>query len=440
MLVKLVVKNFKSIGSEPGVELELKPITLLFGLTGSGKSNILEAIWRLSRILTGTAYIHSLWAIEPKYENEDMIFHKASSKNPIIFKIISTIPTDSFKELQYLASEVGITIRENSYLSWEIAYGHEYAAQEVSINDQTVLRIGLAEGKYMVLKPEEYKEIYASNPHLLSPGAFMLSAPKEDEEKLKECEPRSKLSMRIVKLIQNELVHNYVSRVALLSPIRGRTPYYGDDSKSPREMGLAGENLIECLSILSSSRRYREEWDAVKRWASDLRIIDLYAGFRGSHKLGSDYQDDKLNVVLELAQASHGARQALSVICQLFWPHQGLILIEEPEISLHPEAVSQLPLMFYDAVKFGKQIIATTHSTILPMALSRAVKLAIKEGPYEDPNDLIAVYEIEKGSKGTFARKLMLNEYGYIKGYIPSFFEVERRLLREWEETIPSKV
>ena len=43
MLSRVVIKNFKSIG-EPGVDLALKPLTLLVGPNGGGKSSILEAI------------------------------------------------------------------------------------------------------------------------------------------------------------------------------------------------------------------------------------------------------------------------------------------------------------------------------------------------------------------------------------------------------------
>lgn len=43
MWTKLIVKNFKSIG-EKGIDLELKPLTLLVGPNGSGKSSILQSI------------------------------------------------------------------------------------------------------------------------------------------------------------------------------------------------------------------------------------------------------------------------------------------------------------------------------------------------------------------------------------------------------------
>ena len=43
MISKVAITNFKSIG-DPGVDLELKPLTLLVGPNGGGKSSILEAI------------------------------------------------------------------------------------------------------------------------------------------------------------------------------------------------------------------------------------------------------------------------------------------------------------------------------------------------------------------------------------------------------------
>jgi len=166
-------------------------------------------------------------------------------------------------------------------------------------------------------------------------------------------------------------------------------------------------------------------------------LADLRSGFRGAHTLSADFRDKDLNVTPNLAYASHGARQILCVIAQLFSPTQEIILIEEPEISLHPESVAKLPLMFLDAIRMGKQIIATTHSPILPLALSRMVKKAKEERLCENPNELIAVYEVEKDREGTKAKRLMLDERGYIRGYIESFYKIERELLREWEEELP---
>ena len=118
--------------------------------------------------------------------------------------------------------------------------------------------------------------------------------------------------------------------------------------------------------------------------------------------------DRELNVRLGLALSSSGARQIMTVITQLFWaPKGGLLMIEEPEISLHPKAQIDVLEMFAEAIKQdGKQIIATTHSHIMLQALGYVVSKGWLSR--ED----IAVYHVEKGKTGTKAKQLPLGKGG----------------------------
>lgn len=136
-----------------------------------------------------------------------------------------------------------------------------------------------------------------------------------------------------------------------------------------------------------------------------------------------------------MALASHGSRQILTIITNLLWCEPGSIfLIEEPEISLHPEAQVKVCELFAVAIAQRKQIIATTHSHFLLSALG----IPVQEGRLR-PED-IAVYHIEKKpDSGTVAERLLVNEKGYIEGWIPSFADVERRLLKEWIKTVPEE-
>ncbi|RZN35462.1 MAG: hypothetical protein EF813_08645 [Methanosarcinales archaeon] len=101
------------------------------------------------------------------------------------------------------------------------------------------------------------------------------------------------------------------------------------------------------------------------------------------------------------------------------------------EISLHPGSQVLLTELFAEAIAEGKQIIITTHSEFLPLALRRPIKnglLAL---------DAIALYHVMKDEGGTTAEKLDLTEDGYVRGWIPSFAEIEDDLLGEWTETVP---
>ena len=140
-----------------------------------------------------------------------------------------------------------------------------------------------------------------------------------------------------------------------------------------------------------------------------------------------------MKITLPLSLSSAGTRQVLSIITQLIWePFGSINIIEEPEISLHPEAQLQLVDLFAQVVKGGRQILITTHSSILLMALSHAVmeqKLNARA---------VAIYHVEKKARtGTVAKPLPMNEKGYIRGWVPSFAKVERKLMREWVRNLP---
>ena len=126
----------------------------------------------------------------------------------------------------------------------------------------------------------------------------------------------------------------------------------------------------------------------------------------------------------------------MPLIIQLFWSDpDSIILIEEPEISLHPELQIRLLEMFAEVIKGeNKQIIATTHSVFMIQAIGFAVQNGWLDA------DQIAVYHIEKKKNvGTVAKELKVKKTGYIAGWIPSFAKVERKLLKEWASTLPDE-
>jgi len=247
----------------------------------------------------------------------------------------------------------------------------------------------------------------------------------------------SDIAMEIVRLLKTRLLN----QVFLISAIRGQTEFeekiIGDiDTKSLKVSGVGtyGRYLIPVLSLIYSNREYEKVYGKIDKWATNFGLNKFSAGWKGGLALGSDYVDNRLDVVLNLAMASHGSKQILSVITQLFWSESGtIIMIEEPEISLHPDSQAHLVELFAEAIREDKQIIITTHSEFIPLTLS----IPIQKGLLKI--DDIAVYHVEKGQKGTAIKRLELTSKGYVKGWIPSFAELEERLLKEWLETVPEE-
>jgi energy-coupling factor transporter ATP-binding protein EcfA2 len=253
MLSRVVIKNFKSIGG-PGVDLELRPLTLLVGPNGSGKSSILEAIAVASQQnVSGKLTSFPTWAsIVPHW----------NANNPTEIIDIYFDPVDQGDKLGFSGSAGGI---EN-------------------------LNIKL-------LTDDEAK--------------------KDVTQKLK-----------------GELDH----KTFLISSVRGDVPYHTNVNINPQWVGVRGQNLIQLLSIIFGQIRHETIADKVIQWARRFGMATIGAGVRSNDQggiLGSDYRDDRLKSVHDLALASSGTKQILTVITQLFWSPEGsLLMIEEPEISL----------------------------------------------------------------------------------------------------------
>jgi len=351
MISRVTIKNFKSIG-EPGVDLELKPLTLLVGPNGGGKSSILEAIAvAIQRNPTGTLTQFRTW---------EAIIHKTND-------------IEATTELYFDAGE------QNANLGLRWTYGtHGQKNIEYLVNEEV---------------------------------------------------SRS----RAVKASIDRQASESQRNTFLLGSVRGDVPYLANTSTEPDRIGIHGEHLLLLLAIIFGQRRYQDAARGIARWAERFGISELNAGIRGSGQSGSDYWDNELKVVLDVVLSSSGAKQILTVITQLFWSPKGsLLMIEEPEISLHPKAQVDVLQMFSEAIrKDDKQIIATTHSLILLQALGYVVQKG-----WLSREDM-AVYHIEKRRTGTSAKQLPLGKEGYIRGWVPSYTKVERELLREWAKTLP---
>ena len=96
------------------------------------------------------------------------------------------------------------------------------------------------------------------------------------------------------------------------------------------------------------------------------------------------------------------------------------VMIEEPEIHLHPKAQAELAEVLAEvALEEDKQVIMTTHSEHITGRLLTLVA----EGKLT-PDD-VAIYAFEKDEEGVCtAKDLRINPEGTIEGSIGDFFEV----------------
>ena len=199
-----------------------------------------------------------------------------------------------------------------------------------------------------------------------------------------------------------------------------------DAAIAPNWIGPKGEHLLQIISSIYLSHEYRDVKDKIVKWASKFGMQDLSVSLDfKENRLSSYFLDDSTKTILNTASSGFGSRQVLAILVQIFVSEkQDIILIEEPEISLHPEAQIHLPVVFSGgALLDQKSIIATTHSHFFILALNLPIKKNVIRA------DEIAIYSFEKTNEGTKVTKLELDENGYPKGWIPSFTKTESELM-----------
>lgn len=434
MITKLKVSNYKSIGML-GINIDVKPLTVLLGANGTGKSSVLEAICIITQS-KNKSLLASLQKGElVQYSNVESLGHKGESKREIVIEIhvglnknelASILEKEDFIDM---SSWSPIITKQGS-----IGYRHSYipdtqeVRQSIVVGGEEKIRIG-----YIKTGDSSYQNVIefprVENPlisrdvqPILVKGMFLQQHSDEIYARV------ARLAETAREIIGSKLL----DKVFLISAFRGDVKLEGKATAKPNWVGKQGQNLIEMLSLIWGNRRYKEIREKISGWAEKFEIHGLNAGWRGDSVLGVDFTDSTFNTPLILALAGYGSRQVLSIITQLFCSQSGdIIMVEEPEISLHPNAQALLPELFADAINEGKQVIITTHSETMPLALRRP----IKNGKIRARD--IAVYHAKKKKKGTEFSKLVLTEDGYVRGWIPSFAEVESQLLKEWSQTIP---
>ena len=112
------------------------------------------------------------------------------------------------------------------------------------------------------------------------------------------------------------------------------------------------------------------------------------------------------------------------------------VLIEEPEIHLHPKAQADLASVLVEEAKSGgKQIIMTTHSEHVAGRLLTMVA----EGKLS--TDELAIYSFEKDETGVCsASEIEVTDRGQVNGGLKSFFETDLDEMRRYVEALRATV
>jgi Uncharacterized conserved protein len=450
VIKKVVVKNFKCIKE---LELELAPLTILVGPNGSGKSSILEAIALMAQCAKlGTNPRGALCGELVEYEDLKSILPAGREDAELTLGLSLDIRIEEVKE----AFEKDLIEFSNRAADLSSPYRESYTTYLKLLQDLSQYM----SGREVVEVRYEYSYAYdtARHAHTLCIGKHCMSYGRNGlEEKWSTGSPKLQLEagdaflafFRIAyceskfTLSVMDAVRRRLAKVYYISAERGGMPWRYDASEKHGWVGKRGEHTLEVVAELMKPPN-DERWAPYGILCELFGVRRAWAGWEEGSYLTSSYVDPYLGSAHKFPLLGHGAKQLLPVIAQLAYSEPGsVILVEEPEISLHPAHQRLLPVLFGLAVTESKQIIVTTHSSYFPLSLNLVLEgegYALKgwtptgEREYRvklSPRD-VAVYHVTRDEEGwTRVERLEVDEKGLKKG-IPSFIDVEREILRSF--------
>jgi predicted ATPase len=442
MITQISIINFKSIKKIE--KMQLKPLTLLTGVNSSGKSNIMEAVSffaQAARLRKTRSHDFNInlkttftYGDTRRYPAnlQDFIVHKKDSsklvtitvnlqpKEPLVGQLLDLMGakhTSVFQGRVYRRK-----IRSIGY-SYSFRLSDSFYRQRIFLNRLPFISIEGQEHHRKIVSPKKFSgETVDQSPQFIFD--WMVFQARKSNKELDLYLDISRLILRTI-LDQMEKTYFMSGERGILEP--ERPPPIQQESISSW-VGARGENLFEILSRCFT--REPEKAASIRKWADRFQLNNIRGGF-AERALEINFRDRQLQTDLNSILAGLGSRQILSLITQIFWSEpESVIMVEEPEISLHPENQVLLHELFSEAITQGKQIICSTHSPFFILALSKIVKKKLLK------TDQIAIYEVHKDETGTKIKQLELNKHGFIVSGVPSFMKVEEDLFRDWSKSL----
>ncbi|OGH57629.1 MAG: hypothetical protein A3G34_13920 [Candidatus Lindowbacteria bacterium RIFCSPLOWO2_12_FULL_62_27] len=137
--------------------------------------------------------------------------------------------------------------------------------------------------------------------------------------------------------------------------------------------------------------------------------------------------DKQSRIPVNLINDGFGINQVVYLWAKLYRPEISTVLIEEPEVHLHPTVIRNFARALCAFVKDeGKQVLLTTHSEQFVSSIATAVSEGIAS-----PSD-IGCYLTLKEKKTTKFQPQKINEKGQIDGGLTSFIEAEIEDLKKF--------
>ncbi len=435
MITKLSLTNFKSWREIR--DMRLAPITGLFGTNSSGKTSILQLLLMLKRttespdrfqplelgiqpglVDLGTfkdvIHAHNTntvldWTLEWSLDKPHRILDAEGDPHKVLFQGQDL----GFSCAIDLGEGNGMHVRRFSYEFDQCQFAYESITGK---NSEYRLNLRNEGSRF---KFKRYKGRAWNLPKPVKCYGY----PNETYGYFQNAGFLSDFQLYLVKLFE---------RVFYLGPLRAYpVRQYVWGGAQPADMGPSGEHVI--AAILSSrergvtiSRGKGKPKTTVEQYVAEwLKTLGLIHDFQvtllseGSNLYQVQVRKTEASSPVLITDVGFGISQLLPVITLCYYvPEGSTILLEQPEIHLHPSVQAGLADVLIDAMRVRKiQIIVESHSE----HLLRRIQRRIAEGKELFDED-VALYFCRFDGDHSVLDPLELDVYGNIRNWPKDFF------------------
>jgi predicted ATPase len=486
MLKAFSVRNFKCIRDSG--KIEVKPLTIFIGPNSSGKSSILQFLLVLKQTVEAidsespfSTYKREGYVDVGSYE--DYIF-KNEKDGSLSFKLYfegkTTIETETI--IRYKKDEVyvdsftvdldGNTIKINSkgeieqnLINESLLTGISKASSKGNTERLMSEILGVLPpsfGKEQLFRRVKFYYIFPrfhyvpflsdfydirkslkkkeSEVHESVSAAYETET-RDEEKEISEYLASIKIfskSIEDLEFFPHDLSTTF-ENLFYVGPLREHPQrYYFISGEKPIHVGTKGERAVEVLYV--TAKTSKSVFQKISYWFRKLGFGEvsvesitesLYILLVSHPTIKKGHQDLQVNI----ASVGFGASQILPVIVEGFYaPQNAIIIIEQPEIHLHPRLQAEMGDLLIDIAKTGKRLIIETHSEHMLLRIQRR----IAEGliPKED----VAVYYFELKEDGAEITQLELDRFGRFSNWPEGFFEEDLKEAYEHSKVIAEKI
>jgi predicted ATPase len=221
------------------------------------------------------------------------------------------------------------------------------------------------------------------------------------------------------------------SRLYYLGPLREYPQrQYTWAGSEPADMGRRGERAVDALlaarerGVMISRGKGRPKMaleEYVAYWLKELGLIhdfSVEAIAKESNLYRVLVQKTQTAAKVLITDVGFGVSQILPVLVLCYYvPTGSTIVLEQPEIHLHPSVQAGLADVFVDAIKTRQvQILFESHSEHLLRRLQRRI------AEEQLAPELVSLFFCEMSNSGSSLKKLDMNLFGDITNWPNDFF------------------